>query len=203
VNSNAASIRPAGPPDVDVVVSRIVESIYPSALAAWLVADPGRRAHVLHEVVRIHVEHVLATGWIWIIGDHDGVAVWLPGGLAPPPAYDRRLAALAASYAPRFQILDRVLRYPRTTRETRESHLYLAFLAVAAPLRGRGIGRALLAWQHRGLDHGGMPAYLAAGSVVARQFYLRHGYRDHGLHIDLPDGPRLWPMRREPHRELQ
>jgi GNAT superfamily N-acetyltransferase len=190
----ASTIRLAGPPDVDAVASRVAEAVHPTAVAAWLIADPSRRSHVLREVIRMHVEQAQSAGWIWIVGDADGVAGWLPGGLAPPPGYDRRLAAAAASYAPRFRILDAA----RRLRRPPETHQYLGFLAVAAARRGRGIGSALLTWQHRVLDRGGMPAHVDATGVESRRMYLRNGYRDHGPPIDLPDGPRLWPMRREP-----
>src|SRR5215213_1595558 len=74
-------IRLAGPSDADAVGALIAEAFHPLALSAWLVGDPGRRSHVLHEVFRIHVEHAVASGWVWIEGDADGVAVWQPGGL--------------------------------------------------------------------------------------------------------------------------
>jgi GNAT superfamily N-acetyltransferase len=68
-----------------------------------------------------------------------------------------------------------------------------------APARQRcGLGSALLAWQHEELDRTGAAAYLEATSGAARRLYLRHGYRDRNPPIDLPDGPRMWPMWREP-----
>jgi GNAT superfamily N-acetyltransferase len=163
-------------------------------VAAWLVADPARRSRVLLDVFRIHVEHAMTAGWTWIAGDQTGIAVWLPGGAPPPPDHDRRLDAAAGPYVPRFRALDAAFE----RHHPREPHHYLAFLAVAPALQGLGVGSALLAWQHRVLDRGGMPAYLEASSVASRRLYLRHGYRDHGPAIDLPDGPRVWPMRRLP-----
>jgi hypothetical protein len=192
--TSGVPIRPGGPHDVDGVAGLIAEAFHPLAVAAWLVADAGRRGHVLREVFRVHVEYALASGWIWIAGNRDGVAGWLPGGATPPPGYDRRLAAAAASHTPRFSELD--VAFDR--RHPRQEHQHLAFLAVAPARQRCGLGSALLTWQHRALDRGGMPAYLEASSVASRRLFLRHGYRDHGPVIDLPYGPRLWPMLREP-----
>jgi GNAT superfamily N-acetyltransferase len=194
----SASIRAARPADVDAVAAHIAEAFHPLAVAAWLVADPGRRSRVLFEVFRIHVEHAVASGWIWIAGDLDGVAVWLPGGIEPPPGYERRLDAAAGGCVPRFRVLDAAFE----RQHPLGAHQYLAFLAVAPALQRRGVGGALLSWQHRVLDRGGMPAYLEASSVASRGLYLRHGYRDHGPPIVLPDGPRIWPMWRSPKEVL-
>jgi hypothetical protein len=191
---SAVPIRPAGPHDVDAVATLIAEAFHPLAVAAWLVADPGRRSHVLLEVFRVHVEHAVASGWVLLAGDRDGVAVWLPGGLGPAPGYDRRLTAAAREHRSRFTELDAAF----DRRHPRQTHQYLAYLAVAPARQRGGLGSALLDWQHRTLDRGGMPAYLEASSVASRRLFLRHGYRDHGPVIDLPDGPRLWPMWREP-----
>jgi len=193
VPTGGVPIRSAGAHDLDAVAALVAEAFHPLAVAAWLVADPGRRSHVLREVFRVHVEHAAASGWIWVAGDRDGVAVWLPGGLGPPPGYDRRLAAAAADHAPRFRELDAAF----DRRHPRQVHQHLAFVAVAPPRQRCGFGSALLSWQHRALDRGGMPAYVEANSVASRRLFLRHGYRDHGPVIDLPYGPRLWPMLRE------
>jgi len=43
-----------------------------------------------------------------------------------------------------------------------------------------------------------MPAYLEASTERNRGLYLRHGFADRGG-LRLPgDGPRMWPMWREP-----
>jgi GNAT superfamily N-acetyltransferase len=153
---------------------------------------------VLFEVLRVHLEYAVSSGWVWLADNGNGVAVWLPGRVAPPPGYDGRLAAAASAYAFRFQYLAEAF----GGRRPRRSHLLLTFLAVAPARQRHGIGSALLAWQHRALDRGGTPAYLEASSVASRQLYLRHGYRDHGRAIDLPGGPRVWPMIREPRHPM-
>jgi GNAT superfamily N-acetyltransferase len=194
VSDRPAPVRLAGPADVDAAAACIAEAFHPLALSAWLVADPGRRGHVLFEVLRIHLEFAVSSGWVWLADGGNGVAVWLPGGVGPPPGYDGRLAAAASIHGPRLRYLGEAF----DGRRPRRGHLLLTFLAVAPARQGLGIGSALLAWEHRALDRGGTPAYLEASSVASRRLYLRHGYRDHGPAVDLPNGPRIWPMVREP-----
>ncbi|QYN34952.1 hypothetical protein K1T35_42510 [Pseudonocardia sp. DSM 110487] len=50
-------------------------------------------------------------------------------------------------------------------------------------------------------DADGLPAYLEATSLRSRSLYERHGFRDAGDPIQLPDGPSLWPMWRPTPRQ--
>ena len=56
----------------------------------------------------------------------------------------------------------------------------------------------MLAHHHAALDQEVVPAYLEAADLRNRDLYLRHGYVDHGPPIQLPDGPRMYPMWRQP-----
>jgi amino acid transporter len=72
---------------------------------------------------------------------------------------------------------------------------WATFLKVVTPhLQRRGIGTALLTGSHRFLDSENSPAYLEAAGAGTRRLYLRHGYADLGDPIQLPDGPRMYPM---------
>lgn len=47
-------------------------------------------------------------------------------------------------------------------------------------------------------DRDGVPAYLEASSARSRRLYERLGFTFMGTTVDLPDGPAMWPMWREP-----
>jgi GNAT superfamily N-acetyltransferase len=70
-------------------------------------------------------------------------------------------------------------------------------LAVSPGRQGQGTGTALLRAYHQMLDKARVPAYLEASDLRTRQFYLRHGYTDHGRPVQLPDGPLMYPLWRQ------
>lgn len=77
-------------------------------------------------------------------------------------------------------------------------HWYLNVIATLASRRGHGLGaRALRSVLDRA-DAAGEPAYLESSNPRNMTLYRRHGFDDVGDPIDLPDGPSLYPMWREP-----
>jgi GNAT superfamily N-acetyltransferase len=133
-----------------------------------------------------------------ITPDRAGAALWLPAGPdapAQPADYGARLAAATSPWTKRFVAFDAALeaRHPAGV-----AHRHLAILAVRPGRQGQGTGTALLRSCHQALDRDGTPAYLEASDPRTRRLYLRHGYTDHGPPIDLPGGPPMYPMWREP-----
>ena len=78
-------------------------------------------------------------------------------------------------------------------------HWYLAILGTEPALQGRGVGSALLAPVLARCDDEDLPAYLESSKAENVPFYERHGFRGMG-ELQVPEGPSLWPMVREPRR---
>jgi GNAT superfamily N-acetyltransferase len=76
-------------------------------------------------------------------------------------------------------------------------HYYLAVLGTDPDAQGRGIGSALLQPTLETCDRDGIPAYLESSKERNIDFYARHGFRVTG-ELELPDGPRVWSMWRDP-----
>lgn len=193
-------IIPAQPGDLDALSLVIAEAFDDLPPSRWLIGDETARREVFPHYFRIHLEHALACGVVWTTTDRVAAALWIPLGLgkpALPDGYCERLAVATSLWTSRFGAFDTALeaRHPAGT-----AHHYLALLGVRPGRQGEGIGSALLREHHRRLDQAGIPGYLEASSERNRQLYLRHGYRDTGLPVDLPGGPSLFPMWREPLR---
>jgi ribosomal protein S18 acetylase RimI-like enzyme len=184
--------------DADEVTRCIAEAFQFMGVTGWLIADPAERVPVLHANFRIFVDHALEHGVVWTTLERTAAAVWFPqDGPEPLPEisdYDRRVEAACGPYAERFRILDTYF----AKHHLADPHHYLFFLAVAPGHQRRGIGSALLNQHHARLDEAKTAAGLVATSLDARRLYLRHGYTDDGAPLDLPDGPRMWPMSRTP-----
>lgn len=184
--------------DIDVLSELIAEAFFNLPPSLWLISDEDARRKIFPAYFRIFVEHGRQHGLVCTTPDWAGVAVWLPAGIdlpALPDGYDERLLAVTAPWTSRFVAFDVALeaRHP-----VGQPHHHLALLGVRPERQGRGIGSALLEAHHQVLDRDGTAAYLEASSRRSRRFYLRHGYEDFGPPIDLPDGPSLLPMWREP-----
>ena len=78
-----------------------------------------------------------------------------------------------------------------------EPHWYLPFVGTRPDRQSRGLGSAVMRPVLDACDVAGLPAYLEATSERVARLYARHGFMIAG-EIELPDGPSLWPMWREP-----
>jgi GNAT superfamily N-acetyltransferase len=194
----ACQVVAVGPADLDVLSQLIADAFYDLAPSRWLIADPAARRAIFPGYFRIYAEHALASGVIHTTRDRAAAALWLPAGPGSPgepPGYGARLAAATAPWTERFITFDAALaaRHPAGF-----AHHHLALLAVRPGRQGQGTGTALLRAYHQILDRDRIPAYLEASSPRTRRLYTRHGYTDHGPPIQLPAGPAMYPMTRQP-----
>jgi ribosomal protein S18 acetylase RimI-like enzyme len=181
--------------DLDVLSLVIAEAFGDLPPSRWLIPPAAARREIFPGYFRILLEHALACGVVQTTPGRTAAALWLPGGGGQPEGDDERLATATRPWTERFAAFDAELggRHPAGL------HWYLAILAVRSDRQGRGTGTALLRAWHEVLDRDlGMAAYLEAASPQARDLYLGHGYADHGLPVELPGGPPMYPMLRRP-----
>ena len=188
----------AGQADTAILAHVIAEAFFPLDVCQWLIPDTAARRAAFPRYFRLYVEHALADGLVHTTPARDAAALWIPGtGPGEPPEdYPDRLADITGSHLPTFHAFDEALDHHHPTGTF---HHHLAIVAVRPARQGQGIGTALLDAHHASLDRDGLPAYLEASDVLTRDIYLNHGYADHGPPIRLPDGPKMWPMWRDPH----
>ncbi|MBK1783340.1 GNAT family N-acetyltransferase [Prauserella cavernicola] len=177
-------------------VAVLVSAFQDDPLSRWLFPDDATRPAATARLFEPFVARSAEVGELAVAGGGAAVAVWLPHaagesgmdtGDEPPPEFLPYLARLR-----HFAELVGPL-HPHG-----RAHLYLPFLGVAPGEQGRGLGAALLADRLALADEQGLPVYLEASSARSRPLYERHGFRGTGEPVTLPDGPRIWPMWREP-----
>jgi GNAT superfamily N-acetyltransferase len=199
-NHDIVITRPARDDEAETLANVLESAFCDLPPTRWLLPDPDERCIRFSAYARIWVDHGLATGTVEVAetdgGDLAGLTIWWREPAGEPTCYAERLAyAVGPKHMSRFEIFDQALQAAHPKRE----HLYLAFAAVDPFYQRCGYGTALLDRRHIDLDACKVPAYLVAASAQARELYLRHGYRDFGTTaIDLPSGPRMYPMWRHP-----
>ncbi|MFL6114286.1 MAG: GNAT family N-acetyltransferase [Catenulispora sp.] len=189
----------ARPQDTDALSHVIARSFLAVAPSIWLIPGEDDRRRVFPGYFRLYVQEAMERGHVYTTVDRTAVALWLPVGedceAAPAADYDDALAVATERWVDRFRTFDALLakHHPAGLR-----HDHLAILAVDPDRQRRGIGTELLAAHHRSLEQSPEPvaAYLEASDAGTRELYLRHGYTDFGDPIQLPAGPRMFPMLR-------
>jgi ribosomal protein S18 acetylase RimI-like enzyme len=170
-------------------------------VSVWFYArETDRLARLQHAYEHLFLRRIaLPREATFTVAGHAGVAMWMPPGHAHLGALEqlRLLPAMVAGFG---RDLPRAMRGmgAMDAVHPHEPHWYLWLLGVHPQRQGEGLGSQLLAEVLERCDRDRVPAYLQATTPRSRELYLRHGFEDRG-ELRLPDdGPRLWPMWREP-----
>jgi len=128
-----------------------------------------------------------------------------PGGAfwEPPGQWNVSWPAVVRSAPMLMSTIGR--RLPRALRglgqiervHPRAPHWYLAVIGTDPPEQGKGVGAALLGPILERCDREAVGAYLESSKPENVPWYERFGFTVTGQ-IDLPDGPPLWSMWRDP-----
>jgi ribosomal protein S18 acetylase RimI-like enzyme len=164
----------------------------------WVFPSARTRARYGSEFFRWSLWRCANQNVSWTTDDLAGAALWtVPGRWqvsVPQLARLVRWAGLGVRWR------GPLVMWGLTTIENRhpdDRHLYLAVLGVDPARQGAGIGSALLAPGLELCDRDGLPAYLETGKERNIAFYSRHGFQV-TERLNLPVGPRVWLMRRQP-----
>ena len=177
----------------------LAAAFHDDPVTCWLVPDPRLRPLAMGSLFTTVTLDAAAEQGLRIqrAGSGDGpvvaVATWFDR-TEPADALEFPATEADDSLFERWRILQVTLAAAHPV----EPHHHLAFLGVHPDHHGTGHGSRLLHEHHEHLDATGTPAYLEASSPHNRRLYLRHGYHDHGEPLQLPDGPHLYPMWRDP-----
>ncbi|MBF5034051.1 MULTISPECIES: GNAT family N-acetyltransferase [unclassified Micromonospora] len=192
------SIRRASAADAAVVTAILAEAFMRDPVSGWVFPDDGHRASVHRAFFGPFVALALRTGEVYVAGDGLGATLWLPTGEGHDAEdggeFDGLEAAIGAEAMKRFGTLDEMM----SARHPAEPHWYLPFIGVHPDHHGKGVGSALLRHRLAELDQAGTAAYLEASSPRNAALYERLGFRRRPVTLDLPEGPSLYPMWRDP-----
>jgi ribosomal protein S18 acetylase RimI-like enzyme len=191
-------VRVARAPEAEALADIIAEALYDDPPNVWAFPDPARRREILPRFFRLFVDDSIDSGGAFTLDDLAAVSLWFPPGSDMSDdqvaAFDDAVRAIAGDYAESGPLA--IVKAMSEVQPT-DLHWHLAFVCTRPERQGRGFGTALIRDGLERCDAAGHPAYLEATSERNRALYERLGFHVTSR-IDLPDGPPMWGMWREP-----
>jgi ribosomal protein S18 acetylase RimI-like enzyme len=188
-------LREATIDDLALVAAISAEGFADDPVMTWVFQDPSTRERGLHIGFTGLARSYFAPASVVHLGEDACTTMWRSPAYVeppPPPASDEP-RPWPADVDERFAILGERM----AAAHPHEPHWYLNVIATRPADRGRGLGARALAPVLHVCDVEGMPAYLESSNPRNMTLYRRHGFVQTG-EIELPDGPSLYPMWREP-----
>ncbi|MFJ9891872.1 GNAT family N-acetyltransferase [Streptomyces sp. NPDC091280] len=205
------AIRVAGEDDRELVVRLLDDAFQDDPVSGWVFPGTEYRRTTHHRLMSAFTDAVLADGRIDVTEDGTACALWLsmPGEAHPADGEGQdehgdghggedEAVALREFVDPDNERVETIARLMAESHPTGRAHAYLWMIAVTPDRQGEGLGAALIGHVLDRCDREGLPAYLEASSERSTKLYERLGYTRTATTLDLPDGPRMYPMWREP-----
>ncbi|MGW9026385.1 GNAT family N-acetyltransferase [Streptomyces sp. NPDC055722] len=198
------AIRAAEGDDRETVVRLLDEAFRDDPVSSWVFPDVEYRRTTHHRLMGAFTDIVFAEGRIDVTEDGTACALWLPVPAgdhagAEDDAEDADDAVrLRETVDPDNERVERIARLTAASHPTERAHEYLWMIGVAPGHQGEGLGTALIQHVLDRCDREGLPAYLEASSARSTRLYERLGFAYTGRTLDIPDGPKMWPMWRDP-----
>lgn len=196
------TVRSAIEGDAPAVVDVLSAAFQTDTMFRWMFPDDTRRAELNPPLFQILFDSHLPLGGIDLAQAADesapsAAAVWVPEGTEPDP--DGEVEVIAAFLEAAQENAGRLETVLGMMAEVHphEEHAYLFVLGTRPERQSQGLGSALIRHVTERLDRQGTAAYLEATCEDNRRLYARHGLADVGV-IQLPDGPPLFRMWRDP-----
>jgi GNAT superfamily N-acetyltransferase len=195
-------VRPADPAEYDRLAAVLTRAFLDDPVIEWFFPEPSERPR---RVGRFFREIVLGLGLsaqseISTTDDQGAVAVWAPPGQwRVSVGRQLRLLPRYVSIASMRWAPSRLVTFNKIEGHHPKGppHWYLPTLGTDPTRQGHGLGSALLEDRLARCDTEGLPVYLESSKESNVPFYERHGFAVTET-FDLPDGPRLWLMWRDP-----
>ena len=164
----------------------------------WTFPDKEQRVPLLREFWWPYVVAAKKYDGVIVTDDLSAVALWVPPGVAELDDEDEAVAEemLPRVVGSRADLINAGWEAFGKSRPE-QPHWYLSLLATAPDSRGHGVGMGLVAAHLERVDDERLPAYLESTNPVNIDRYQRAGFKLDGF-FDLPEGPRVDRMWREP-----
>ncbi|MBT2527615.1 GNAT family N-acetyltransferase [Streptomyces sp. ISL-99] len=192
-------IRQAGESDREALVRLLDAAFMDDPVSCWVFPDRAHRGRVHGAFLGVFLDVALSEGRVDVTEDGSAAALWLqvPAGVPEEDDTPVRMRETADPDNERAELVGRLM---GEVHPHDRAHEYLLLIGVSPDRQGEGLGTALIQPVLDRCDRDGVPAYLEASSARSSKLYERLGFAFTGRTVELPDGPPMWPMWREPVR---
>ncbi|WP_020119851.1 N-acetyltransferase [Streptomyces canus] len=194
------AIRTAGGSDRELVTRLLDAAFQDDPVSGWIFPGEEYRRTTHPRLMAAFVDIVLAEGRVDVTEEGTACALWLPVPADGGDEHDGEdeFAALREALDPGNERIELIGRLTAGVHPSGRAHEYLWMIGVDPGHQGEGLGTALMGSVLERCDRDGVPAYLEASSARSRGLYERLGFELVERPLELPDGPLMWPMWREP-----
>ncbi|MFF8017485.1 GNAT family N-acetyltransferase [Streptomyces sp. NPDC007929] len=197
------AIRTAVEGDRELIVRLLDEAFQDDPVSGWVFPEVADRRAKHPALMAAFTDIVLAAGRIDVTEDGSACALWFSvladeGQGDGDTGDDDGPAPVREAVDPDNERIETIGRLTAAVHPAGRAHEYLWMIGVAPGRQGEGLGTALIEAVLDRCDREGLPAYLEASNARSRKLYERLGFELAGSVLDLPDGPAMWPMWREP-----
>jgi GNAT superfamily N-acetyltransferase len=186
-----------------VLAGVLARAFYDDPVMTWMVPEDDVREKVSSRVFATFARHHFWPRGSSEVASRDGVvggaALWDAPGQRKSSRIEelRMMPALMWAMRSRSSAMGQVMALMEANHPE-EPHWYLMLIGTDSNVRGAGLGQALMRSRLDRCDAEGSPAYLENSNPKNEAYYLRFGFEVTG-EIQLPDqGPKMWPMWRQP-----
>lgn len=197
------TVVPAQRADVRKIAQMLGRAFSDDPVMEWILPDPRSRSSALPYFFATLLRHHFLTGTGTEIATRNAAigaaALWAPPGRwkQTPPSELMMLPTLIWALGRRLVAGREVTELMKSVHPD-EPHWYLGVIGSDPPVRGTGLGQALMYSRLERCDAEHAPAYLESSKAENVPYYQRFGFKVTG-EIALPNsGPTIWLMWRNP-----
>lgn len=186
--------------DTEVLAKMLADAFHEDAMTRWITPDEARRATILPAFFREFLDISLRYNSVYTNSARDAALLFLPPGAWEET--ETRGEELAARFTeilgPDAERMATISGLQTIHHPTGRPHYYLSFAGVSPSSQRHGAMSVLYDTLMARIDADRAAAYAEASSSGGLAVSRRYGFLPVGTTIEIPDGPTLQPMWREP-----
>jgi ribosomal protein S18 acetylase RimI-like enzyme len=195
------SVKRVEKKDIPQLATTLARAFDKDPIMSWCIREDNKRSEAMRYCFEYMLSGSVKFGKVTCTEDLNACAIWLPPGKwLGVPSIMETLIQLPDLI--RWIGLSRINRWMTMIKleakyRPKIPHFYLAFLGVEPEKQGQGHGSVLLKDMLHKIDSIQLPAYLESSNIRNIPLYKRYGFKITG-ELNLPKGPTMWAMWREP-----